>query len=324
MTTRPAGRKPQPPTIEISDDAATLAIQREARTDLYSTFRVGGPADFLTRAGTVDEIALAFRWAVEQGLPVTVFGGGSNLLVADAGIRGLVVVVRRPGKAAESGLQVLAEDDEGVLIRVPAAAPSNWLARTAAERGWGGLAWMVGLPGNVGGAVVNNAGAHGGETKDFLVSLRLVEEDGTLVERDREWLAPRYRGTRLKDVPRPRESIVVDATFRLSRGDAAALKAEAEEYAAYRDRTQPTGACAGSIFKNPEGDFAGAIVERCGLKGLRVGGAVVSEKHANFIVNNQGATAADVWALVQRVQAEVLRQTGVLLEPEVERTGDWT
>ncbi|HBY45198.1 MAG TPA: UDP-N-acetylenolpyruvoylglucosamine reductase [Chloroflexi bacterium] len=312
------------PPIEVSERDATIKIQPQARTDLYNTFRVGGPADYLVRAGTADEIGLALRWAGEHGLPVTIFGGGSNQLVSDRGIRGLVVLVRRPGKDAEAGLEVLEEDDKSVLVRVPASAPSSWFGRTAAERGWAGLAWLVGLPGNVGGAVVNNAGAHGGEISDFLVSVRVVGEDGVLVEHDRDWLQPRYRGTRLK-YPAHRETIVVvDATFRFAKRSAVELLAEADEYAEYRHRTQPTGACAGSIFKNPDGDYSGRLIEQAGLKGARVGGATVSTMHANFIVNDEKGTAADIIELIRLVQDEVERQTGIRLEPEVERTGDWS
>lgn len=312
------------PPIIVSGEDTTIKIQPQARTDLYNTFRVGGPADYLVRAGTAAEIGLALGWAREQKLPVQIFGGGSNLLVSDRGVRGLVVLVRRPGKDAEAGLEVLDEDDESVLVRVPAAAPSNWLARTAAERGWAGLAWMVGLPGNVGGAVVNNAGAHGGETKDFLVSLRVVGPDGDLVEHDRAWLQPRYRGTRLKYPEDDATLIVVDAVFRFPKGPADELSREADEHAAYRHRTQPTGACAGSVFKNPEGDYSGRLIEQAGLKGARVGGATVSTIHANFIVNDDKCSAADIVGLIGVVQDEVERQTGVRLDPEVERIGDWS
>lgn len=312
------------PPITVSDGDTTISIQPQARTDLYNTFRVGGPAEYLVRAGSAPEIGLALRWARERGLPVTVFGGGSNLLVSDRGVSGLVLVVRRPGKDAEAGLEILQDDDESVLVRVPAAAPSNWLGRTAAERGWAGLAWLVGLPGNVGGAVVNNAGAHGGEMKDYLVALRVVGEDGVLVEHDRDWLQPRYRGTRLKYPETDETLVVVDATFRFPKGSAEALSREADEYADYRHRTQPTGACAGSIFKNPDDDFSGRLIEQAGLKGTRVGGATVSTKHANFIVNDDKGTAADIVELIGVVQDEVERQTGIRLEPEVERIGDWT
>lgn len=309
--------------IEIAAGGACVAIARNARTDLYNTFRVGGPSDFLARAGSPDEVALVLGWAREQGLPVSIFGGGSNLLVSDKGVRGLVVVVRRPGKSAKEALEVVAEDDTHVVVRAPAAAPTTWFGRTAAHRGWQGMAWAVGLPGNVGGALVNNAGAHGGEMTDHLVSFRAVGPEGALAEYARDWLEPRYRFTRVK-ANQPRDTIVLDATFRFVRGLVEELAAEAEEYAAYRHRTQPTGACAGSIFKNPPGTYSGLLIEQAGLKGLRVGGAVVSDKHANFIVNEGNATAADIIGLMERIQDEVERQTGVRLEPEIERIGDWS
>jgi len=310
------------PAIEVSDGPVTLAIQRDARTDLYSTFRVGGPADFLVRVGDADEAALALRWAAEQGLPVTVFGGGSNMLVADRGIRGLVVVVRRPGRDLE--LEVLEESAERVRVRVPAAAPLTWLGREASSRGLAGLTWAVGLPGNVGGATVNNAGAHGGEMKDNLVSLRVIDASGELAERDRDWLAPEYRRTRMKAAGNPRGEIVVDVTLELTRADAEELAREAGEHAEYRHATQPTGKCAGSIFKNPPGTYSGRVIEQLGLKGTRVGGAEVSPKHANFIVNESDATAADIVALIELVQERVRQETGIELETEIERVGEWT
>ncbi|HEX2282834.1 MAG TPA: FAD-binding protein, partial [Thermomicrobiales bacterium] len=164
-----ARNKTGPEPIVVEGDGAQIKIQPDARTDLYSTFRVGGPADFLARVGTLEEIQLALKWAREQGHPVTVFGGGSNMLVSDRGIRGLVLVVRRTGRQAEDDIRVQDEGDT-VVVTVPAAAPLSWFGRTASERGWQGMTWAVGLPGNVGGAVVNNAGAHGTETKDGLIS----------------------------------------------------------------------------------------------------------------------------------------------------------
>jgi UDP-N-acetylmuramate dehydrogenase len=316
--TRRAGPEP----IIVEGEHAQFKIQPEARTDLYSTFRVGGPADFLVRVGDLEEIRLALRWARENGHPVTVFGGGSNMLVSDRGIRGLVMVVRRTGKQAERDLKVVDEGDT-VLVTVPAAAPLSWFGRTAAEHGWLGMSWAVGLPGNVGGAVVNNAGAHGTETKDGMVSLRVVDADGELTEHPGEWLAPEYRRTTMKALGNPRNLVVLDVTFRFPKGDADILKAEADKHAEYRHATQPTGACAGSIFKNPEGTYSGLVIEQAGLKGTRVGGAVVSEKHANFIVNDDGATAADIVGLMSKVQSIIREQTGIELHPEIERIGEW-
>jgi UDP-N-acetylmuramate dehydrogenase len=182
---------------------------------------------------------------------------------------------------------------------------------------------LVGLPGNVGGAIVNNAGAHGGEITDHLVGFRLVDGAGNVAEHGRAWLEPRYRWTRLKGRAAGRDGVLIDAIFRLRRGVTDELVAEADAYAEYRHRTQPTGACAGSIFKNPAGTYSGLVIEQAGLKGTRVGGAVVSEKHANFIVNDGGATAADVVALMEVIRARVRDHSGIELEPEIERTGDW-
>ncbi len=315
-------RRAGPDPIVVENDSAQIKIQPEARTDLYSTFRVGGPADFLARVGTLEEIQLALAWARDAGHPVTVFGGGSNMLVADRGIRGLVLVVRRTGKQAEDELKVQDEGDE-VLVTVPASAPLSWFGRTASEHGWHGMTWAVGLPGNIGGAVVNNAGAHGTETKDGLVGVRIVDANGNVSEHTREWLAPEYRRTTLKTAGNPRELIVLDATFRFSKGDAEALKLEADKHAEYRHATQPTGACAGSIFKNPEGTYSGLVIEQAGLKGTRLGGAVVSEKHANFIVNDDHATAADIVGLMMKVQTAIREKTGIELHPEIERIGEW-
>lgn len=319
-----ARRAEKAQTIPIEDGAVSLAVQPDARTDLYSTFRVGGPADFLVRAGDEQEIALALRWAAEQGLAVTVFGGGSNMLVSDRGVRGLVVVVRRPGRDLDSALRIVDESNERVIVNVPASAPLTWLGREASNRGWSGLTWAVGLPGNVGGATVNNAGAHGTEMKDSLKSLRVIDASGMLRERDREWLSPEYRRTRMKAHGNPRSEIVVDVTLELGRADADELAREAEEHADYRHRTQPTGKCAGSIFKNPPGTFSGLVIERLGLKGTRVGGAEVSPKHANFIVNEDGATAADIVGLIEVIQERVLAATGIELQTEIERVGEWS
>lgn len=320
MSTR---RQNDTESVVIAGNGVELAVQRDARTDLYSTFRVGGSADYLARAGTAAEVQLALAWAAEHDLPVTVFGGGSNLLVSDAGVRGLVLIVRRTGRDAEAALEVLDEDAEGITVRAPASAPLTWLGRQAAERGWSGLSWAVGLPGNVGGAVVNNAGAHGTEMKDGLLSLRAIDAGAALAEHTRGWLEPEYRRTRLKAHGNPRTEVVIDVTLRLRPGNAAELRREADEHAGYRHATQPTGACAGSIFKNPEGTFSGLIIEQLGLKGTRVGGAVVSQKHANFIVNDGGATAQQIVELIELVQRQVRERAGLELSPEIERIGAW-
>jgi UDP-N-acetylmuramate dehydrogenase len=219
--TRPRRARAGGETLSVVVDGITLSIQREARTDLYSTFRVGGPADYLVRVGSAAEVLAALRWADSEGLPVTIFGGGSNLLVSDAGIRGLVIGCP-PHRARRGSRPRHPRGGRHARHRArPAAAPSTWFGRLACERGWAGLSWLVGLPGNVGGAIVNNAGAHGGDMQQFLQSLRVVDLASGLQERDHDWLEAAYRYSRLKVAPRPRQEVVIDAVFRLPKGDAA-------------------------------------------------------------------------------------------------------
>ena len=294
-----------------------LKVLRDAPMRLHTTWRIGGPADFLVRAATPDDLIAAVAWGRRQGMPVTVIGGGSNLLVGDGGIRGLVVLARTPG--ARAGALVDVEDlGDAVRMRVAAQAPLSWTGRYAAERGWAGLDWGVGLPGTIGGATVNNAGAHGTEQIDHLESVVVLNEWGEIEERPATWLEAAYRHTVIKAAPRPRPWIVLAAVMRLPKGDSAALVRLADEHAAFRKETQPTGACAGSTFANPPGDFAGRLLEESGLKGFAVGGAAFSPKHANWIVNDGTATAADVRALIETAQARVRDRFGVELRREVE------
>jgi UDP-N-acetylmuramate dehydrogenase len=182
--------------------------------------------------------------------------------------------------------------------------------------------WGVGLPGTIGGATVNNAGAHGTELKDHLISVVVIDNIGDVQEHDRTWLAPRYRHTSLKDAARPRPYHVLESVFRLPKSDPAELVRLATEHADYRHLTQPTGACAGSTFTNPPGDFAGRLLEIAGLKGFAVGAVSFSTKHSNFIVNAGGATAAQVRELIATAQRVVAERFGILLEPEIEEIGE--
>jgi UDP-N-acetylmuramate dehydrogenase len=193
------------------------------------------------------------------------------------------------------------------------------LAREAVRRGWGGLTWAVGLPGTVGGMVVNNAGAFGGETAGALAAAEVVGRDGVPQVVTPDWFDFKYRCSRLKGAGD--DWIVLDATFQLRPRDPAHLQRKAQEYQVRRKTHQPPGRTLGSTFKNPEGDYAGRLIEAAGLKGARVGGVVVSEKHANFFVNEGEGTAADYVALINRVQAEVAQRFGVYLEPEIEIIG---
>ncbi len=288
---------------------------------LHTTWRIGGSADWLVRAPTREALIGAAAWAHEEGLPLTVIGGGSNLLVGDRGIRGLVVLARTPGERADG---LLTADDLGdcVVLRVGAQAPLSWVGRYASARGWAGMDWGVGLPGTIGGATVNNAGAHGTEQKDALERVVVINNAGHIDEHGRDWLAPRYRQTTLKNSPRPRPFQVLETVFRLPKGDPAELVRLAEEHAEYRKCTQPTGACAGSTFTNPPGDYAGRLLEAAELKGFGVGGVSFSTKHSNFIVNSGGATAAHVRELIAIAQTRVAERFGVHLEPEIEEIGE--
>lgn len=306
---------------EVVPGHADLRISRNAPMSSWTTWRVGGPADVLVRAATPEALQAAVEWGRSEGLPITVIGGGSNLLVGDRGIRGLVILARTPGERAEHLVDASDQGDH-VILRVGAQAPLSWVGRYAAERGWSGLDWGVGLPGTIGGATVNNAGAHGTELKDALLEVVVYDDSGQLERFDQEWLDPSYRMTRLKRQPRPRSLVVVETVFRLPKGDRAELVELADDHALFRKRTQPTGACAGSTFANPAGDFAGRLLEECGLKGYRIGGAQFSPKHANWIVNTGGATAAEIRDLIAHARATVSERFGIDLRPEVEELGE--
>ncbi|MGI8477072.1 MAG: UDP-N-acetylmuramate dehydrogenase [Thermomicrobiales bacterium] len=298
-----------------------LRVLTDSPMSLHTTWRIGGPADFLVRAGTPEDVVAAARWARDEGLPVTTIGGGSNLLVGDGGIRGLVLLVRTPGERSEVLVKV-DEHPDHVVLRVPAQAPLSWVGRYASERGWAGMDWGVGLPGTIGGATVNNAGAHGTEQIDSLESVGILERDGAVVERPAAWLESRYRHTRIKASARPRPFVVLSAQFRLTRRDPAELVRLADEHADYRRQTQPTGACAGSTFANPPGDFAGRLLEAAGLKGVAVGPVSFSTKHSNFIVNAKGGTAAEVRELIALGRSTVSERFGIELQTEIEEIGE--
>jgi UDP-N-acetylmuramate dehydrogenase len=288
-----------------------------------TTWRIGGPADLLVRAGHPDKVIGALRWAHDRGLPATIIGGGSNLLVGDGGIRGLVIVARSPGERAEPLLSAT-DLGEAVRIRVGAQAPLTWVGRMCCERGWAGMDWGVGLPGAIGGATVNNAGAHGTEMKDHLETVEIALPDGSLETHDREWLNSTYRHTRLKDASQPRGVAVTWVELLLPKGDPAELQRLADQHADYRHETQPTGRCAGSTFTNPPGDYAGRLIEAAGLKDFAIGGVRFSTMHSNFIVNDGSGTAEQVLELIAHAQAVVRDRFGVQLETEIEPIGEFT
>ncbi len=282
----------------------------------YTTLRVGGPADFLAVARTTDEVVALVRAAVELGLPWRVVGRGSNLLIADQGVRGLVI------RNAANGVRIGPGDaPDRARVRADAGVSCANLASRAVKEGLAGLEFAVAIPGTIGGAVVQNAGAHGREMVDVLRAVEYLSAEGELATAPVEQLELAYRHSRFKRPPGG--EAVLRAEICLTRASPETVAEKVREIRAWRAASQPTEPSAGSIFTNPPGDYAGRLIDAAGLKGLVIGGAQISSKHANFIVNLGGARAADVAALIDRAQAEVERQFGVHLEPEVERIGEW-
>jgi UDP-N-acetylmuramate dehydrogenase len=284
----------------------------------FTTMRVGGPADLFATVHNAHELRALVRFARTRELPHFVLGRGSDLVIADAGVRGLVIQVRAEGSRTD-GERYTAE--AGVQM-----------ARAATESqraGLTGLEFGLAIPGTVGGAVWANAGAHEADIAGVLESARVLAADGTESVVAAADLELAYRDSRFKHVDpdatgaSPRD-LVVDATFRLAPADPDTITARLDDVRRWRQAHQPLGLpSAGSVFRNPDGDSAGRLIEAAGLKGLRIGGAVVSEKHANFIVNDQKGTAGDVRSLAERVRVEVLDRHGVELRFEIEFVGDW-
>lgn len=283
---------------------------RDAPLGARTTCRVGGRAALLLQARDEADLLLARRAVAAGGVDVLVVGKGSNLLVADAGFAGLVVVVGE-------GLDGIDVDSRAGRVRAGAGAALPVLARRAGAAGLRGLEWAVGVPGSVGGAVRMNAGGHGSDLAATLVRYRFVDLAGG---EDGEFRAERLGlGYRRSTVAR--SHAVVWAELALEPGDPTAAEAEMAEIVRWRRANQPGGQNAGSVFTNPPGDSAGRLVDRAGLKGLRLGSATVSEKHANFVQADPGGSADDVLALIREVQRRVEDETGVRLEPELRLVG---
>lgn len=277
----------------------------------HTTFRVGGPADVFYLPRTEEELSGAVKAARDAGEPVTVIGNGSNLLVRDGGIRGLVIHLGENF----SGITV-----EGALLTARPGDLLSCASREALNAGLTGLEFAAGIPGSVGGGMAMNAGAYGGQLSDVAESLRVMDiRTGAIMEIPASEMNYGYRtSTALL-----RGDIVTLARLRLRPGDPAEIRALMEDLNRRRREKQPlTQPSAGSTFKRPEGHFAGALIEQANLKGVRVGGAMVSPKHAGFIVNADNAAAADILNLIDLVKSRVYEQSGVMLEPEVRILGE--
>lgn len=280
----------------------------------HTSFRIGGPADAWVEVGSGAELLDLQRAALTHAVPLAVLGIGTNVLVADRGIRGIVVKLGRPLGA----LEWTAADDRW-RVRAGAAAPFKKLVVAAARRALTGLEFAEGIPGSIGGGLLMNAGAFGGEISQCVTAIEVADPDAGLHTLPREALRFGYRRFDL-----PPALVVTHVRFALACGDPARIHGAMHEAKRKRDRKQPLGLPnAGSVFKNPPGAFAGRLIEAAGLKGARVGGAMISEQHANFIVNTGAATAADVKRLMDQVAERVWHAHAVRLVPEIKLVGDW-
>jgi UDP-N-acetylmuramate dehydrogenase len=307
----------------------------------YTTARIGGPADVLVEAGSAQELRQLVGAARKWQLPVTILGGGANVLVSDKGVRGLVIINKAKRIEFRERAQVWCES--GTVLPT--------LARECVAHGLAGLEWAVGVPGTVGGAVVGNAGAHGRDIAADLRAAMIMNEASEVTEWSNAELEFAYRSSRIKkeargkrqeaggkrqeaggknnvvrssaQPPRGTQYVVLAATFQLTPADPIELAKKADEFNDYRRRTQPPGASLGSMFKNPAGDAAGRLIDQCGLKGTRVGDAEISPVHANFFVNHGQATASDVKKLIDLAREQVKERFGMELELEIELLGEW-
>lgn len=279
----------------------------------HTSARIGGPADYFVSVDSADELAEAVREAQRLGIRYFVLGAGSNVLVSDKGVRGLVIKNRTNG-------MTFAEQGEVVLVRAESGVGLPTLARQCILRGASGLEWAATVPGTVGGAVIGNAGAHGSDTAATLRLATILQGNGEIRNWSLAELKMEYRKSALKNLER---GVVLSAEFVLKRGDPATMQATVDGFIAHRKRTQPPGASIGSMFKNPKGDHAGRLIEAAGLKGLRIGKAEISPIHANFFVNLGGATANEVYSLISIAQGKVGEKFRVELELEIELVGDW-
>lgn len=281
----------------------------------FSTFRVGGPAEALLFAEDPENLKRLILWLQENEIPWRVIGRGSNILVADQGLPGVVVILGRGFSFIE---QVKAADGPGdILIRAGAGCSLARLIQYCTTIGLRGLEFAIGIPGSVGGGIAMNAGAWGGDMAGVVRSVELLDFDGSCHDLQQRELDFTYR-----HCGRCRRSVVLAATFGLERGKPEEITAACQEYLRQRRERQPLGAAsAGSIFKNPPGQAAGRLIEEAGLKGHRVGGAEVSTRHANFIINTGTATAHDIIDLIRLVQSRVFSRSNVMLQPEVKILG---
>ena len=283
----------------------------------HTTLGIGGPADWYVTVTSNDALAEAARAAREDARPIFLLGSGSNILVGDAGIRGLVIEDNATGVEMPSA-DGLASD---AIISADAGVPFARLSRATARAGWSGLEWAAGIPGSLGGAVIYNAGAYGGCLADVLEEIDVIAPDGQAQRLGADELSLDYRRSDFTR-GRLREYIVTRVRVRVERGDASASLERIAELETRRKASTPPGRSAGSTFRNPTGHAAWWLIDQVGLRGRRVGGAQVSEKHSNYFINAADASAAEMTGLMRLAQRRVHEQFGVQLEPELTSVGE--
>lgn len=278
-----------------------LKVEENKPLSSVSTLKVGGNASYFATVRTQEELSEAFQLCKKDNIPYFILGKGSNIIFDDRGFRGMVIQNKIAYIESEKG-----------LYKVGAGYSFSLLGAQTAKSGWGGLEFASGIPGSVGGAVFMNAGANGGETCDTLVSVDYVDNDGTMYTFKKDELEFRYRWSSFHEM----QGAVTGAVFSLHQSEAA--RNRQLELVQYRKGTQPYGdASAGCAFRNPEGSSAGLLIDQCGLKGQSIGGAKVSEKHANFIINTGHAASEDILLLIAKIKKQVIEKTGIMLEQEI-------
>jgi UDP-N-acetylmuramate dehydrogenase len=278
----------------------------------YTSARIGGPADVLITAESADELARIIKLLWKLDLDIIMLGGGSNVLVSDQGVRGVVILNRAKAVRFHNGDEPAVTAESGVVF-------SN-LANRCASKGFAGLEWAATVPGTIGGAVYGNAGAFGGDMAGNLIWAELLTENG----REKFTVDQMGYGYRTSVLKRGElDAIVLAAELRLSNSTKDEVTVKIEQFSAHRKTTQPPGASMGSMFKNPNGDYAGRLIEESGLKGTRIGNAEISPLHGNFFINHANTKAEDIFKLIQLVQKTVKEKQGVDLELEIELIGEW-
>ncbi len=312
---------PPPAWLPQLDALSRGGVLQQTPLAAYTSFHIGGPADYLAIINRPEKLLAALNLLHRAEAPFLLLGGGTNILISDAGVSGLVIL--NQCKTISWPEHSQQNEQATILVEVDAGAPLAGFARESVNRGLAGLSWAVSIPGSVGGAIIGNAGAHGGDIASALHSVRWWRSGRVETLPARE-LSLGYRSSRLKSQKTGEEApIILSAVFRLRPDVDKQAAARAAAAIRHRRRTQPAGKSAGSIFKNPPGDYAGRLIEAAGLKGRCAGAACISEKHANFIINRGGATAADVMTLINLARNEVWKRFGILLEPEILFIGDW-